>query len=83
MSEAADLVTRPMTTADIPAVRELWTASDGLGFGPGDAPAELTAFLARNPDLSPVALIDGAIVGALLAGGRMRHDLDMLSIDVS
>jgi len=67
------MIVRAFQPSDIPAVRELWTATDGLGFGPGDAPAELEAFLARNPDLSPVAVSDEGIVGALLCGNDGRR----------
>jgi ribosomal protein S18 acetylase RimI-like enzyme len=67
------VIVRAFEAGDIPAVRALWAGTDGLGFGPGDAPAELAAFLERNPDASSVAVIDDRIVGALLAGHDGRR----------
>ncbi|HEX7878065.1 MAG TPA: GNAT family N-acetyltransferase [Candidatus Eisenbacteria bacterium] len=67
------MIVRAFLPADIPAVRELWSATDGLGFGPGDAHVELESFLARNPGLSPVAVSDDVLVGALLCGHDGRR----------
>src|SRR5690349_6147680 len=67
------MIVRAFEPADIPAVRELWAATDGLGFGPGDAPEDLVAFLARNPGCSAVAVDGERLVGALLAGHDGRR----------
>jgi ribosomal protein S18 acetylase RimI-like enzyme len=64
---------RAFAEGDIPAVRALWARCEGLGDGPGDAPEALARFLARNPGLSQVALVDGVIAGAVLCGTDGRR----------
>jgi len=64
---------RAFEPGDIPAVRALWAACEGLGDGPGDAPEALARFLTRNPGLSRVAESEGAIVGAVLCGHDGRR----------
>ena len=70
---------RPMTVADIPAVRELWRATPGVGTSPSDSVEGLSGFLARNPQLSQVAESErGRLIGAVLCGhdgirGFLRH----------
>jgi ribosomal protein S18 acetylase RimI-like enzyme len=66
-------VIRAFAAEDIPAVRALWAACEGLGDGPGDTPAALARFLVRNPGLSQVAEQDGALVGAVLCGHDGRR----------
>lgn len=67
------MIVRPFEPADIPEVRALWSRCEGLGDGPGDDPAALERFLARNPDCSPVAVEESAIVGAGLCGHDGRR----------
>lgn len=67
------MTVRPFVPDDIPEVRALWARCEGLGDGPGDDPAALERFLARNPGCSPVAVEDGAIVGAALCGHDGRR----------
>ena len=67
------MTVRPFVPEDIPEVRTLWSACEGLGDGPGDAPDALARFLARNPGLSPVALDGARIVGAALCGHDGRR----------
>ena len=63
-----------MTAADLPAALALWRATEGLGLGESDTPEALTAFLARNPDLSCVAeRPDGALAGAVLCSDDGRR----------
>jgi putative acetyltransferase len=63
-----------MEPADLPAARVLWEATAGMGMGAGDSPADLEAFLARNPGISVVAVAaDGAIAGAVLGGHDGRR----------
>lgn len=67
------MTVRPFGPDDIAEVRILWSRCEGLGDGPGDDAEALTRFLARNPGCSPVAVEDGAIVGAALCGHDGRR----------
>src|SRR5262245_47111487 len=58
---------------DIPAALALWAASEGLGRGPGDNPAGVARFLARNPGLSWVAVDGDTLVGAVLGADDGRR----------
>ena len=64
---------RSMTPTDIPAVLDLWRASEGMGLGFSDTIEQVTVHLARNPDLSLVALDGPEIVGAILCGHDGRR----------
>lgn len=64
------IVFRPMTEADIPAVRDLWQNTEHMGLGPEDQPERLKRQLARSPGLSHVAIdTDGRVIAA-----AMGHD---------
>lgn len=64
---------RAFLESDIPAVRALWAASDGLGHGPGDDPAAIARFLRRNPGISTVGLAGEHVVAAALCGHDGRR----------
>jgi ribosomal protein S18 acetylase RimI-like enzyme len=64
---------RAFGAADYAAAVTLWTATEGVGLGPGDAEPELRRFLERNPGLSLVATDDGQLVGAALCGHDGRR----------
>ncbi|HVZ72059.1 MAG TPA: GNAT family N-acetyltransferase [Polyangia bacterium] len=64
---------RPFVIEDYAAARALWLASDGVGLSPGDEPAEVAAFLARNPELSLVAIDGERLVAAVLCGHDGRR----------
>lgn len=64
---------RPMAIEDLDAVLDLWRASEGVGLGDGDAPPALGRYLERNPGMSLVATVEGAIVGAVLCGHDGRR----------
>jgi ribosomal protein S18 acetylase RimI-like enzyme len=66
---------RPFVAGDIPAVLDLWRATEGLGVGPGDTVEGVTRLLDRNPGFSWVAEEGGSVVGAILCGhdGRRGH----------
>lgn len=72
-------IVRPMSAADLPAVRDLWQATAGVGLSSSDSPESLTRHLARNPEMSQVAVLpDARLVGAVLCGhdgvrGYIRH----------
>jgi len=73
MSLDPKVTIRPFAEADIPEVWELWTASEGVGFGPGDTPAGTAQFLRENPGLSLLATKEGGIVAAALCGHDGRR----------
>ena len=62
-----------MTIADYDAVRHLWENTEGVGLNESDTQPAIESFLARNPDLSFVALDNGAIIGAVLCGHDGRR----------
>lgn len=63
-----------MTMADYPLVLALWEASEGVGLSAADEPEAISAFLARNPELSSVAYAnDRYLVGAVLCGHDGRR----------
>lgn len=77
-----DVVYRALVPEDLPAARALWGAAPGVELAEGDSPAELLAYLARNPGLSQVAFVGSTLAGAVLAGqdGR-RGYLYHLAVD--
>jgi putative acetyltransferase len=64
-----------MTIADISEALTLWRGMKGITLFASDSVAGITRYLERNPGLSVVALLDGKMVGALMAGhdGRRGH----------
>jgi N-acetylglutamate synthase len=62
-----------MTPADLPEVLGLWQAVPEVELNDSDTPEQLTKYLVRNPELSPVALAEGKIVGAALCGHDGRR----------
>jgi ribosomal-protein-serine acetyltransferase len=65
---------RSMRVEDLPAVRTLWEACEGVGLSAGDDLASLAMILARNPGLSAVARdAQGHIIGAVVAGHDARR----------
>jgi ribosomal protein S18 acetylase RimI-like enzyme len=66
---------RHFESADVPASRVLWLASEGVGLSAADEPSALQAFLLRNPGLSFVATQGSALVGTILCGHDGRRGL--------
>jgi N-acetylglutamate synthase len=64
---------RPMTAADLPAARALWSRAEGVELAEGDEEFELAGFLQRNPGMSQVAFSGVTLVGAVLAGHDGRR----------
>ncbi len=64
---------QPFLADDFHEVMGLWSATEGLGVGPGDSPEAIGRFLDRNPGLSLVARTDGAIIAAILCGHDGRR----------
>ncbi len=74
MNPCAALALRAMQPADYAAVRVLWERTENIGLNESDEKPAITAFLKRNPGLSPVAIADrGRVVGALLCGHDGRR----------
>lgn len=69
---------RDMTMADHCAVMALWREVPGLTLRDADGPEAVARYLARNPGLSAVAVLDGSLVGCILCGhdgrrGYLQH----------
>lgn len=70
---------RPMVPSDYDQVLAVWQHCEGIGLTISDERPVVTAFLARNPELSMVATNPaGTIVGVVLAGhdglrATLRH----------
>ena len=63
-----------MTTSDYDGVYELWTNTPGMGINSTDDSREgVEKYIKRNPATSFVALVEGKIVGAILAGHDGRR----------
>ena len=64
---------RTLLDTDIPAARAFWPTVPGLGLSAADEPAALSAFFARNPELSWGAFEDESLVATVLAGHDGRR----------
>ena len=62
-----------MTPGDCCEVLSLWRRTEGVGLNEGDTPQGITAYLARNPEMSQVARCEGRIVAAVLCGHDGRR----------
>ena len=69
------ITTREFVIADYEQTVALWHLVDGVEVAEGDSKDEIRAYLLRNPGLSRVAEMDGAIVGAALCGHDGRRGL--------
>jgi ribosomal protein S18 acetylase RimI-like enzyme len=67
--------TRSFRTEDYDAVLRLWEQSEGVEVAEGDDRAGIASYLARNPNLSRIAEVDGVIAGAVLCGHDGRRGL--------
>jgi putative acetyltransferase len=68
-----DAEVRAMSPADYGEVLALWEQSPGVGLNESDTWEAVVGFLARNPELSAVAVVEGALVGAVLCGHDGRR----------
>lgn len=64
---------RALQSSDLPAAIELWNGAEGVSIAEGDSPAELEAYLLRNPGISQAAFAGERLVGAVLAGHDGRR----------
>lgn len=63
-----------LTASDYDGVYELWTNTPGMGINSTDDSREgVEKYIKRNPTTSFVALVEGKIVGAILAGHDGRR----------
>ncbi len=67
------VTTREFGIDDCDKAVALWEKTDGLEISEGDSREEISEYLKRNPGLSRVAELDGAIVGAALCGHDGRR----------
>lgn len=64
---------RPMTIEDYDEVYAMWQITTKRALSRADERPQLARYLARNEGLSQVAVIDGKIVGTVLAGHDGRR----------
>jgi len=69
---------RALSISDRDALLQLWRSCDGIILRDADSQASMEKYLQRNPGLSRVATVAGAIVGSLMAGhdgrrGYLQH----------
>ncbi len=62
-----------MAIGDFEEVYALWKRTEGVGLNESDSPANIAAYLARNPNMSFVAHQRGQLVGAVLCGHDGRR----------
>lgn len=72
----------PFTMDAYDRVFALWQQCEGVGLSEADSPANIQAYLSRNPGMSFIATAGGAVVVAVLCGhdGR-RGYLHHLAVD--
>ncbi len=63
----------PLTLAWYPEVMALWKGMPGIGLSSADEPEAIARYLARNPDMSFIALDGDSLVGAVLCGHDGRR----------
>jgi ribosomal protein S18 acetylase RimI-like enzyme len=70
-----EIITREFRIDDYDAAVQLWQKADGIEICEGDSRVEIALFLAKNPDLSRVAVADKTVVAVSLCGhdGRRGH----------
>lgn len=64
---------RPMTKDDYDEVYEMWQTTSKRALSNADSREQIERYLDRNKGMSQVAVIDGKIVGTVLAGHDGRR----------
>lgn len=69
---------REMTIEDYDSLMALWRSTPGVSFRDADSREGTARYLARNPGMSFVAVVEGAIVGCVMSGhdgrrGYLQH----------
>lgn len=62
-----------MTIADYDEIYAMWQITTKRALSKADDKIQIERYLKRNPDMSQVAVIDGKIVGTVLAGHDGRR----------
>ena len=62
-----------MTIKDYDEVISLWRLCEGVGLSSADSREAIKGYLKRNPELSFVAFVGSAVVGAILCGHDGRR----------
>ena len=69
------MIIREMTSKDYPEVFALWQITSKRALNRHDSEEQIKFYLQRNEGLSQVAVVDGKIVGTVLAGHDGRQGL--------
>ncbi|MBL4931678.1 GNAT family N-acetyltransferase [Clostridium paridis] len=72
MEERGSLI-KELDIKDYEAIYRIWNRIPGIGLSDADSKQSISSYLARNPNLSYVYLIDGRIVGTILCGHDGRR----------
>jgi N-acetylglutamate synthase len=68
------ILIRPMREEDYEEVHNLWMTIQGFGIRSlDDSREDVDRFIARNPETSVVAVLEGKIVGSILCGSDGRQ----------
>ena len=67
------MIIREMTIADYEEIYEMWQITTKRALSEADEKSQIQRYLERNKGLSQVAVIDGKIVGTVLAGHDGRQ----------
>ncbi len=69
------VVVRPFVEGDYVGARRLWEQTEGVGLSAADEEAAILSYLARNPDMSQVAMDGDTLVGTILIGHDGRRGM--------
>ena len=67
------MIIRPMKPSDYDEVYAMWQITTKRALSEADSREGIEKYIARNPEMSQVALMDGKIVGTVLAGHDGRR----------
>ena len=69
----AQITTRAFLMSDYEKALVVWNGVEGLEICEGDSREEIAKYLRRNPKISRVAELNGALIGAVLGGHDGRR----------
>ena len=67
------MMIRPMTKEDYDEIFAMWQITTKRALSKADERSQIERYLDRNPGMSQVAVVDGKIVGTVLAGHDGRR----------